>query len=409
MEGFFSLSEVTSKPTKGTLIPKCGACGLYKKCNSPKMPVSGKGKRGILVVAEAPGKDEDRKGVQLVGESGKLLEKTLRRMGVDMRRDCWLTNSLICRPPNNATPTNDQIDWCRPNLIQTVEALQPAVIVPLGASAVRSLLGWLWKDEGQFGIGRWAGWTIPLQRLNAWICPTYHPSHLLWNRNEKKQGTVIVERMFEDHLMQAVAKAKEGRPWDEVPKFEDQVEIVMDVEKAAKVIHKMIRYGGTVAFDYETNMLKPDNDNGVIVSCSVCWEGQKTIAFPFHGEAVNAVKKLVCSDLKKVAANMKFEERWTRIKLGVKVKNWAWDTMVNAHVLDAREAICSLKFQSFVNFGMEDYNHHIEPYLQANGSYAENRIRQVKLRDLLLYNGLDSLLEFKLAELQRESLNFPSF
>src|SRR5690606_23623431 len=143
MAGFFPASQLQVAKAPPSLAPQCGACGLFKTCKSPKMPVSGKGRREILVVAEAPGKDEDDRGIQLVGESGQLLERAMRKAGVDMRKDCWLTNSLICRPPNNRMPTKQEIDYCRPNLLKTIKELDPKVIILLGGSAVRSLIGYL--------------------------------------------------------------------------------------------------------------------------------------------------------------------------------------------------------------------------------------------------------------------------
>ena len=62
------------------------------------MPVSGEGRKGVLIVAEAPGYNEDQQGVQLVGNAGQELTRLLFNIGVRMRRDCWLTNSVICRP-----------------------------------------------------------------------------------------------------------------------------------------------------------------------------------------------------------------------------------------------------------------------------------------------------------------------
>src|SRR5262245_43419820 len=88
--------------------PRCGLCGLLNKCQSPKMEVYGKGKNGILIVGEAPGANEDEQGIPFVGKAGRYLRGILHGLDVNMRNDCWLTNSLICRPPNNATPTSDQ-------------------------------------------------------------------------------------------------------------------------------------------------------------------------------------------------------------------------------------------------------------------------------------------------------------
>jgi len=156
-----------------------------------------------------------------------------------------------------------------------------------------------------------------------------------------------------------------------------------------------------MAFDYETTGLKPDRPEQQIVSCSFCLDGYETWACRIDKKSHAALSKVLLSLLPKIAANMKFEERWTRAKLGHGVANWDWDTMVAAHVLDNRPGITSLKFQAYVQFGIGEYDSTVAPYLRSDSSNGLNRIREVPIQDLLLYNGLDSLIEFKLAEKQK--------
>src|ERR1022692_2317444 len=99
--GFFNKTGVTSSKKPLALVPQCGSCGLYQTCLSPKMPVSGGGRRGILVVGESPGETEDRENTQFVGKTGNYLRSVLRDLDVNLDEDCWKTNSLICRPPGN--------------------------------------------------------------------------------------------------------------------------------------------------------------------------------------------------------------------------------------------------------------------------------------------------------------------
>lgn len=393
----FSATEVARKPPV-SLIPKCDACGLYRTCRTPKMKPSGEGRRNILIVGEAPGKDEDLEGEPFVGASGKLLCKLCREVEINPNRDVIKTNALICRPPHNEIKDQKAIDYCRPNLIKFVQQMKPEVIILLGKTAIRSLIGWIWKDDiGE--TSRWVGWQIPCQRLNAWVCPTYHPSYLLRSENP------VLDNYVREHL--AAASRLTGRPWAETPDFQSEITILRDPDKAARMLRKMVKTGGVVAFDYETNMLKPDNPKSRIVSCAVCWNGEVTIAYPWQGEAVKAtVELLVARNVEKVAANLKFEEKWTIAKLGVSVVNWRLDTMVASHVHDNRPDINSLKFQAFVQFGQEDYDSHIKPYLKANGGNEENRIKEVNLTDLLRYNGMDALLEYKLAMKQMELPTF---
>lgn len=394
MRGFFHGSRLYSKQPPSSIM-KCGACGLYKTCNSPKMPYSGKGQKRILIVAEAPGADEDERGIQLVGKAGQELQKHLRAVGVDMRRDCWLENAVICRPPKNRTPKTEEIDYCRPHLVETIEKLQPEVIVPLGAVAVQSVIRSFWKEDVG-PITKWVGWKIPCQRLNAWICPTYHPSFLLRSMRKEfgRDGHPVLNRMFREHLKEA--SQLEGRPFESLPDYRKQIRIEVDVSRAASFLRRVLKEGGRIAFDYEATALKPED--GEIVCCSVCWEGKKTIAFPWQGEVIGVMGELLRSRLPKIGWNIKFEDRWTRKEFGHPVRNWIWDGMVATHAIDNRRGICSAKFQAFVNLGMDSYNDHIEKFLRAKkGARVNEILEEVELSDLLYYCGLDSLLEFQIA------------
>ncbi len=400
-QGFFSESEMYSKRPV-SLIPQCGSCGLYKKCKSPKMPVDGDGERKILIVGEAPGEQEDKKNKPFVGPTGQLLEKTLKTYGIDMRRDCWMTNTLICRPPDNRTPSDSEVEYCRPNIVKAIETLKPHIIVPLGGAAVDSVIGWVWKDRTE-GIGRWIGWNIPCQKLNAWICPAWHPSYVSRQDTEKKNPEVKV--IWKSHL-KAISELS-GRPWKKVPDYPSQVTIILDPEEASRHILGMIEKGGVAAFDYETNCLKPDWDEAEIVSASICLNGDWTIAFPWTGPVIPAFGRFLRSKIKKIASNFKFEDRWSRRFFGRPVRNWWWCTMTGGHVHDNRRGITGIKFQSFVWLGADSYDDHIKPLLRSQGDSKINRvIKEIELRDLLLYNGLDSLLEYHTAFAQRKALGY---
>jgi len=78
--------------------------------------------------------------------------------------------------------------------------------------------------------------------------------------------------------------------------------------------------------------------------------------------------------------------------------------MVAAHVLDNRKEICSLKFQAFVRLGQPDWDSHLKKFMQVDGSNEKNRIKEIPLRSLLLYNGMDSLLEYKMWQIQSQEL-----
>ncbi len=381
--------------------PKCGQCGLFKNCISPKMPVAGEGRRKVLVIGEAPGEIEDQQGKPFVGRTGQRLQQVLSDLGVDLFRDCWVTNSVICHPFKDKLPEK-AVGYCQPNVLKAVRELDPEVIILLGAQPVKSLIGALWKEDPG-GITRWAGFRIPCQIPNAWVCPTFHPSFVMREEMDGK-GNPVAGIWWKEHLKQAF-KLK-GRPWDEVPDYSKQVEVVVDPEEAAGRVESFLgSCRGPFAFDIETTTLKPDGPHADIHSCSVS-DGRTSVAFPWHGPVVRVMKEFLRSPIPKVGYNVKYESRWMHRKLGIWVKNWVWDGMVNAHIIDNRSWICGLKFQAFALLGQPSYDDAIRPYLRGKqpGSHSPNRIREVPLDAVLRYCGLDSLLEMLVARKQAKQL-----
>jgi uracil-DNA glycosylase family 4 len=399
MQGFFATPLTTVSMSERSIIPKCAACKLDKGCVHAYMPVSGEGRRKILLLGEAPGKNEDLQNRQFVGKAGQELIRALAHFDIDMRKDCWLHNSLSCRPAGNAAPTEKQISYCRPLVIKAVQELKPEIIVPLGTAAISSLIGWLWKEKSG-GVGRWAGWRIPHQRLNAWICPTYHPSYVM-RSSEGDRPQPVVKAVFYRQL-RAIFDLQ-GRPWTRPPIYSQRVVRLFSDDAAAAMVEEMVKSTRPLAFDFETNMLKPESDEAEIVCCSVS-DGRTSVAFPWLGQAIEAVRDMLWADNPKIGGNLKFEERWCRRKLKRRVKNWQHDTVVAAHTLDNRKGVSSVKFQSFVQLGQDSYDDGVKQYLKGRGGNLKNRIKDIPLPDLLFYCGMDSLVEWHIARRQRQQM-----
>ena len=376
-QGFFSISELNTSKPKLRHSNYCGACGLYKHCQSPKMTYKGEGHKKILVVNAFPDKNEKR------------LQYELKKCGINLNADCWKTNAIRCRPKNDKTPDSKQITHCRPALFAEIKKLQPHSILLFGSVATESVLGHLWSDGGTFSMNKWTDWIIPHQELNCWISAHYQPSYL------EQQKSDLLDVLFRKHLKKVLKKKK--RPWKTIPNYQDEIEVIY---KPSQVVKALQGFDSIFAFDYEATCLKPEYEGAEIVSCSVS-DGKRTYAYPWIGDAILATDKLLKSNIKKIASNMKFEERWTRYFLKHRVRNWDWDTMLAAHVLNNATGITGLKFQAFVQLGQSQYDKHIEPYLKSSKGQHLNRIREIPLKDLLVYNGMDSRLEHKLATLQK--------
>jgi len=149
----------------------------------------------LMFIGEAPGADEDRLGRPFVGRAGKLLDKMIVAMGLK-REEVYICNLLKVRPPNNATPTPEQVDQSSPFLVEQVGIVEPLVIVALGSPCAKFLLQ---TKEGITNLrGRW--FTPGLLGMSSEInvMPTFHPAYLLrayTPENRKKVWSDLCEVM----------------------------------------------------------------------------------------------------------------------------------------------------------------------------------------------------------------------
>lgn len=401
MKGFFSSSEI-SKPKKANASPQCGRCGLYKKCRSPKMEVGGSGEFPIYWLAEAPGATEDKRGTQMCGKGGKYLRRMVNRVTDIDIEDCYKDNAIRCRPTKNRDPKDYEIECCRPNIINSIKEKKPKVIIPMGSYSIASLLGYL-REHNVGTISQWRGAAIPDPTLNAWICPTFHFAYV--NRESTPKSAKII---MEKDIQRAVSLI--NKP---LPEFKDDtqcVELLKHPEEIKAYLKDILRHPKRfpfVSFDYETTGLKPHRKGHEIVCCAICTEKERAVSFPMSEEILPIFRRFLKNpDVWKVAANLKFEEMWSRVILGTSVMGWLFDTMLASHILDNREGVTSLKHQVYRRYGVADYDSHLKPLLKSkekNGN-AFNEIRQIPLRDLLIYCGLDALYEFRLALDQMQEL-----
>ena len=138
---------------------------------------SGNEKAELMFIGEAPGRDEDAQGLPFVGKAGELLTRMINAMQFD-RSEVYIANIAKCRPPDNRVPEEDEVKACLPYLEAQIDQIKPKIIVLLGATALKSLLG----DKLQITKVR-STW---LEYKGIKVMPTYHPSYLLRNPPAKK-------------------------------------------------------------------------------------------------------------------------------------------------------------------------------------------------------------------------------
>lgn len=399
MLGFFSKKETESSSRPDGKIYSCVSCGLYKTCKSPKMQPTGEFKKGILVVGANPTEADDQNGFLFSDKNGRLLSRLLASVDIDLREDCLSVPAVQCFS-SEITPYHQSC--CAKHLNAVIKKYNPSIIISLGMVPLSMLLQGRWKkDLGT--INKWRGWQIPDQDLQAFVCPVLSLDTVKWAKGEE------VETVFLQDLQKIAALVGKKFPKNKPAK----IDIIEDLR-----VLNSINPGSIVAIDYETTGLKPHGPDHRIVCAAVADTPDHAYVF-FMPETKKQrapfVKLLANPTIQKTAQNMKFEHAWSTVRLRQPVKGWAWDTMIGTHLLDNRPDITGLKFQTYVQFGVVDYDSDIAPYLKSdnekNGN-ALNRIYEVfdkpgGAEKLLTYCAYDTIYEYRLMMLQTDLINYP--
>lgn len=135
----------------------------------------------LMLIGEAPGRDEDLQGLPFVGRSGKLLDRMLAAIGLD-RRSVYIANVIPWRPPGNRTPTPQETQICLPFIKRQIELVDPDVIVTLGNPSTQAILA---TREGIMRTrGRWIDYDTGRRTIRA--LATFHPAYLLRQPSYKR-------------------------------------------------------------------------------------------------------------------------------------------------------------------------------------------------------------------------------
>ena len=156
-------------------------CGL-KRTATNTVFADGVAEGGIMLIGEAPGRDEDRVGKPFVGRAGQLLDKMLASIGLDRKANAYITNVINWRPPDNRDPSPEEAAACLPFLRRHIELANPGVIILLGAVAARHVVG---ISDGIMKLrGRWLEYRVGDRMVP--LMPTLHPAYLLRQPAHKK-------------------------------------------------------------------------------------------------------------------------------------------------------------------------------------------------------------------------------
>jgi DNA polymerase len=181
------LSRLQSLSDLRAALEAFEGCAL-KKTASNLVFADGNPAADIMLIGEAPGRDEDRMGLPFVGAAGQLLDRMLKSVGMD-RQDIYITNILPWRPPGNRTPSAEETQLLWPFLLRHIQLKAPKVIFALGGSSAKLLL------DSQTGILKLRGEMTKIDFSDARdgslmlpVLPSLHPAYLLRAPNMKKQA-----------------------------------------------------------------------------------------------------------------------------------------------------------------------------------------------------------------------------
>ncbi len=181
----------------------CVACGL-SETRTKVVFGTGSLQARLMLVGEAPGRNEDLQGEPFVGAAGRLLDEMLGGIGMT-RPEVYIANVLKCRPPGNRDPRPEEIDSCKGYLREQIRFVEPRVVVTLGNFATKLLL------RTETGITRLRGKAYPWW-LGATLIPTFHPAAAL------RGGDRVTDMMREDFALVRMTLDAEGEPAEEGPR-----------------------------------------------------------------------------------------------------------------------------------------------------------------------------------------------
>ncbi|MEZ4573370.1 MAG: uracil-DNA glycosylase [Vampirovibrionales bacterium] len=174
------------------VLPDCGNIEAVKsvalgcvacKLNETRQHVvfsDGNPQAGLMFIGEGPGAQEDETGIPFVGRAGQLLTKIIESVGLRRQQDTYICNVVKCRPPGNRVPTDVEMQQCYPYLHAQIHVLKPRIIVLVGATALRGVLGN--RSPISKVRGQWLETPFPAPNGGtAKAMAIFHPSYLLRN------------------------------------------------------------------------------------------------------------------------------------------------------------------------------------------------------------------------------------
>ena len=389
----------------------CNVCTLnhLPGLMHPHMPAHGSKHPLVYMLGEAPGAEEDRKGIPFVGKAGSTLRF---RIPEEWNEHLRWNNVVRTRPPDNRQPTQHEIECCRPSIEEDIQATKPKAIFGFGNVPLR----WAFGFEG---ITKWTGRRVPIKigEHACWFFPILHPSYVMRTRryeprNINEYGSDIefgfacdLERAFNciDTLPPPLVHSQDAA--------KGNIELIKGVPGDLDHVYDFMTEMAdekVVGFDYETAGLRPYTQNAAILTFAISGKGRTMAVAMSHPEAawdsneledLNELLKSFLHDAppRKVAHNLAFEMEWSGFFFG---RDCLWqskwdDTMAQAFILDERRGCLSLDFLCVQYFGLK---------LKEMSNLDKENLAKMPLDEVLLYNAMDAKYHRLLYLKQRQRL-----
>ncbi|MGQ9697164.1 MAG: DNA polymerase [Armatimonadota bacterium] len=356
-------------PNGGSVHGDCAKCTLDLR---HYVPGEGPGRAGIVLVGEAPGEQEMRVKRPFVGVAGKLLDRALAEAGL-VREGCYITNACLCRPPNNRAPHLKEIRACRDRLFQEIRQRSPKIVVLLGGTAAKAVLG-------VGNIGEMRGAVLPCKELDMQVIVTYHPAAALYGG--KEPGAQYVDLVRDLRRARRILNGVEVLVAPPV----EYVEVADDDMFDALI--ERLRGVDRVAVDVE------NASDGRLLCVGLSWTpGRSTVVTEEILRDPDKIARLdeALSHVGLIAHNGKYDLRVMRENGFQKVGGLAFDTMLANYMLDERTGEHSLKTLAWRRLGVPRYDAEVAIYTTKG---MENCPRQA----LYHYNACDVAYTLLLAD-----------
>jgi uracil-DNA glycosylase family 4 len=389
--------------------PDCGNCGLYKESKNPQIGVFGKGKKKILILTKAPTKEQDENNNLFLGGATKLFEQELKKVGIDLYEDCFVTSALGCRTSvseNHKLKKN--VDFCRNRVRNTIKKIKPSTILCLGTLSLYAIFGEKNGVEQVTGISveNFRDFLIPCYEYGCNVVAIHHPVAALQNEDDVFWTALWKKDLefFAKNINTPVKKEIEHKT---------KVNCLYDYEEIVNALTELkTNPPKWCCHDYEgtgTDIFIEGSRIETIAFAPIYdisdynRETQVAYAFPyqrqnhFTEDQQKHIKQLWIEYLNnekinKVAHNINLEYSWELVGFETDTQGYYWDSMVVANQMNCTPGTRGLKHLALMYEGQKGYGSEAKSYFERKQENGLNYIHEFPLNKLLLYNGLDALL-----------------